>query len=86
MGDLLRQIKSVFAVSLGKGLAQTRGLSPELIARANAGDASSQRLVGFAYMRGEGVRQNHTQAAYWYGKAAEQGDAIGQEITQRGPR
>ena len=35
------------------------------------GDA--QEALGFAFSRGIGVPKDYTQAAHWYGKAAEQG-------------
>jgi hypothetical protein len=51
---------------------------PELKQRANMGDAGAQVDLGVKYDRGEGVRQNHTEAVRWYRNAAEQGNAQGQ--------
>ena len=34
--------------------------------------------IGFAYEKGLGIPKDHTKAAYWYRKAAEQGDAPAQ--------
>ena len=49
-----------------------------LLAKANAGDAPSQVLVGERYAAGKGVGQDYSQAADWYRKAAEQGSIPGQ--------
>jgi clan AA aspartic protease (TIGR02281 family) len=46
---------------------------------AERGDADAQVLVGDMYQHGgNGVQQSPVQAALWYRKAAEQGDAIAQ--------
>jgi TPR repeat protein len=58
--------------------AQSNGIDPSLLAKAQAGDANAEFLVGHAYARGEGVSQDHTQAAIWYRRAAEQGYALAQ--------
>ena len=50
----------------------------KLRARANAGAADSQFLLGQAYYNGQGVPQDYEQAVAWYRKAAEQGDADAQ--------
>lgn len=49
-----------------------------LLAKANAGDAAAQVLVGDSYAAGKSVAQDYVQAAAWYRKAAEKGDAGGQ--------
>lgn len=38
--------------------APSKGMDPKLLARANAGDAYSEYLVGFAYEKGVGVPQD----------------------------
>ena len=38
----------------------------------------AQCNLGTMYAEGEGVKQDHTEAAKWYRKAAEQGDALAQ--------
>ena len=38
----------------------------------------AQFVLGYCYDEGQGVPQDYTQAAYWYRKAAEQGDADAQ--------
>jgi len=60
------------------GFAQTieRRAAPPPIPRA--GDATSERLVGLAYLKGNGVPQDPEQAAIWLRKAADKGDAVGQ--------
>jgi TPR repeat protein len=55
-------------------------MDPQLLARANAGDANSQYLVAFAYQNGVGVPKDLAQAAKWYRKAAEAGNRRSMEI------
>jgi TPR repeat protein len=45
-----------------------------LLAEARAGDAFAQRCLGDIYERGRKNRLNTQKAAFWYHKAAEQGD------------
>ena len=52
---------------------QYPGIDAALLARANAGDAASQVLVGDSYKNGEVVAKDYAQAAAWYRKAADQG-------------
>ncbi len=42
------------------------------------GDADAQSNLGSMYFKGEGVPQDHNEAAKWYRSAAEQGDAKAQ--------
>ncbi len=44
----------------------------EVKAKAEAGDAESEVELGRRYDKGEGVVKDHTEAAKWYRKAAEQ--------------
>ncbi|KAF7780957.1 hypothetical protein PRUB_b0019 [Pseudoalteromonas rubra] len=56
-------------------------LSPEieaLIEQAQSGDAVAQNTLADAYYFGETVEQNYERAVYWFGKAAEQGEAHAQ--------
>jgi TPR repeat protein len=47
---------------------------PEVIAKAEAGDAASQNLLGVAYCKhGKDVPQDYAKAAEWFRKAADQG-------------
>ena len=52
--------------------------SPELVKKAEAGDAKAQFSLGFCYMNGEGVNEDAMEAMKWYTKAAEQGNADAQ--------
>ena len=45
---------------------------------AEQGEAVAQRILGAMYDKGEGVPQDHAEAARWYRRAAEQGDAAAQ--------
>ena len=45
------------------------------LAAAKAGDAAAQYNLGVCYYNGDGVPKDLTQAAYWFRKSAEQGDA-----------
>ncbi len=49
-----------------------------LMLKAREGNARDQYLVGLLYERGQGLPQDYTQAAQWYGKAAKQGLAKAQ--------
>ena len=51
-----------------------------LKARAEAGDAESQRYLGDCHFAGKGVSQSYEEAVKWYRKAAEQGNAAAQMI------
>lgn len=46
-----------------------------IIRAANAGDSTAQRWLGFRYLNGRGVPKDKSQARYWLGRAAAQGDA-----------
>ena len=51
--------------------------SPELVKKAEAGDAEAQFLVGnayyYGYAGGDGLTQNYKEAVKWLAKSAEQG-------------
>jgi TPR repeat protein len=49
-----------------------------VLARAQAGDAAAQNLLGDMYENGNGVERDPAQAAHWYRLAAEQGLADAQ--------
>ena len=67
---------------VGRGLDLIRQLSPNVVAglqkATQEGDAEAQFKLGNAYLLGEGVPQDHHEAARWYRKAAEQGHAEAQ--------
>src|SRR5208337_207845 len=54
---------------------QNNGIDPALLAKAQASDPAAEFQVGLHYEQGQGVPQDYKQAAVWYGKAAEQGNA-----------
>lgn len=49
--------------------------SPDLLAKAEGGDAGAQFLVGRSYFRGEGIAKDDSLALVWLQKSAEQGNA-----------
>ena len=51
---------------------------PQLKARADAGDAKSELLLGLRYADGDGVAANQLEAARWFQQAAQAGEAIAQ--------
>ena len=51
----------------------------EIKEKALQGDAQAQYNLGFMYYKGEGVKQDLSQAKLWYEKAAAQGDAKAKE-------
>jgi len=51
---------------------------PAITAKAEKGDADAQRMLGEAYAKGAGVKQDYKQAAQWYEKAATQSNAVAQ--------
>ena len=50
----------------------------DLTGRAGQGEAEAQLFLGRMYDKGEDVKQDYTEAAKWYQKAAEQGKAAAQ--------
>jgi hypothetical protein len=52
--------------------------SPELVKKAEAGDADAQNNLGGCYLYGKGVAVDFSQAYMWFTKSAEQGNASGQ--------
>ena len=51
---------------------------PELLERAERGDAAAQNEIGSRYYAGRGVTRDDAEAARWIGRAAEQGYAPAQ--------
>ena len=58
------------------GLAEP--YSPELVKKAEAGNADAQCTLGFLYGQGTGVAKDEKEAVKWFTKAAEQGNANAQ--------
>src|SRR5258708_37964460 len=54
-----------------RGPARTAGIDPALMAKANAGNAEAEFLVGTKYELGAQVPKDPAQAAAWYRKAAD---------------
>ena len=48
--------------------------NPELVKKAEGGDAEAQSELGMCYFRGKGVTKDYEEAVKWWTKAAEQGD------------
>jgi TPR repeat protein len=71
-------LATIFSSALAAAAAQTNAIDPALMARANAGDAAAQVLVGECYASGKGVTRDLKQAAEWYQRAAEKGDTDGE--------
>lgn len=51
-------------------------LPEAVIGFADHGDADAQFNIGMKYYRGDGVAKDYGNAAEWFGKAADQGEAI----------
>ena len=49
-----------------------------LTTKAEQGDPQAQSNLGIAYENGYGVEKSYLKAAYWYTKAAKQGNATAQ--------
>lgn len=62
----------------GQTSSQTDFAIDELKAKAEDGNARAQVELGFKYYYGNGVPKNHTEAARWISKAAQQGDVGGE--------
>jgi putative methionine-R-sulfoxide reductase with GAF domain len=53
---------------------------PELMKRANNGDARAEYALGRRYYNGEEVKQDYRQAMHWFLKAADQGNVSAQSV------
>ena len=60
------------------GQARERQLEQHLLEHAEQGDAQAQYEVGRRFLNGDGVDQDHKQAADWFDRAARQGLAAAQ--------
>ena len=60
------------------GQARERQLEQHLLEHAEQGDAQAQYEVGRRFWNGDGVDQDHKQAAAWFDRAARQGLAAAQ--------
>jgi len=77
---LLCCVTGAWAQSSNAVPAKTKGIDPALLARAQAGDASAEYQVGWAYEIGDGVLKDFTQSSIWFRKAAEQGSVDAQAL------
>jgi TPR repeat protein len=59
-------------------LALYRWGFPTTFVRAHLGGVDSQLVLAYSYGTGEGAERDEEKAAYWYRRAAEQGDPRGQ--------
>jgi hypothetical protein len=69
--------------NLGPGWAEDKKLelySPELVKKAEAGEAGAQFSLGVCYDEGVGVAQDSKEAVKWWTKSAEQGNAEAQNF------
>jgi Sel1 repeat len=84
MGTLLAVTLGVLALAkfiparLVENNPFNQSTSQKLISSARAGDAEAQYNLGRIYQQGIGVKQNNTEAADWYRRAAEQGHSEAQ--------
>jgi uncharacterized protein len=71
-----------FAIVLFSGLAvgqtATKPSVPEMVQRAESGEAKAQFELGRAYEDGKGMPQDDDRASEWFRKAADQGNAQAQ--------
>ena len=60
---------------IGRGVPENRRLSFRWHLKAwQLGDHESQRIVGYRYHEGKGVRRDPERAIFWYRRAARGGD------------
>src|SRR5262252_4089349 len=55
--------------------AETSGSFEEVKAKAKAGDIGAQKRLAMMFAKGQGVATNYVEAAKWFQKAADKGDA-----------
>ena len=63
---------------MGEGANMPEPYSPELVKRAESGDAVAQWSLGRCYMDGRSLKVNKKESFGWYMKSAEQGNAEAQ--------
>jgi TPR repeat protein len=70
----------IFAVVLSAATAQdaSSALDQAVLAKAKAGDAAAELAIGIEYQKGDVVPRDFVQAAEWYRRAADQGNARAQ--------
>ena len=70
----------ILAVSVWAVGSNSEPYSPELVKKAESGDARGQLSLGNCYMYGRGVPQDAKEAVKWFRKSAEQLDAQAQNV------
>src|SRR5579862_9795615 len=55
-----------------------KGPHAQMLAAARRGNIQAQRQLATRYAEGDGVEQNYSEAAHWFGEAARRGDAAAQ--------
>jgi hypothetical protein len=84
LGTLLAVALGVLALAklIPAGLVENnpfnQSASQKLIFSAQEGHAEAQYNLGRSYQNGVGVKQNNTEAAFWYRRAAKQGHSEAQ--------
>ncbi len=77
------KLQAIISVLVFVFSAQANAQSPdfqETLEKAEACDAQAQLKLGFRYRDGEGVGQNDKEATRWFRLAAEQGNALAQNL------
>jgi len=73
---ILAALLLVASAGAGKSFEAAEAKFESAKAKAEQGDGESQAILGARYASGNGVPQDHGEAAKWYRKAAEQGIAL----------
>lgn len=77
---LLAPVSGAWAQSGDAPPAQTKGIAPALLAKAQAGDPHAEFQLGLILMGGLGVSQNTNEAMIEFHKAAEKGSVEAQYL------
>ena len=67
-----------FLIVAASAWAQTQGLEPALVARANGGDTAAQIAIGESYATGSGVVRDCKVAGDWFARAAQTSSIAGE--------
>lgn len=79
--SLILILSPSFAISPTAAQPPSTGIDPDIQAKADAGLAQAEYLVGLEYFNGDKVARDFAQAAVWLRKAADQGLAQAQYRT-----
>src|SRR5271157_5632995 len=55
-----------------------KGRHAQMLAAARRGNIEAQRQLATCYSEGDGVEQDYSEAAHWFGEAARRGDPAAQ--------